>query len=67
MLLDALVAAFTIYQGLPGRLPIDNPQAMVTHIGRVKARDFHPRFMSLMNYYVVELVPCTPATEWEES
>ena len=66
MLLDAFVQAFAFYQGLPKRILIDNPKTMVVRIGSGKARDFHPRFMSLMNHYAVELVACTPAAGWEK-
>ena len=66
MLLDAFVQAFAFYQGLPRRILIDNPKTMVIRIGSGKARDFHPRFMSLMNHYVVEPVACTPAAGWEK-
>ena len=39
---------------------------MVIHIGPGNARDFHPRFMSLMNHYVVEPFTCIPAAGWEK-
>jgi len=66
MLLDAFVKAFAFYQGLPKRVLIDNPKTMVVRIGKGKERDFHPRFMSLMNHYVLEPVACTPASGWEK-
>ena len=35
---------------------------MVTRIGRGKQRDYHPRFLALMNHYLIEPVACTPAS-----
>ncbi len=66
MLLDAFVQALAFYQGVPRRVLIDNPKTMVVRIGKGKARDFHPRFMALMNHYVIEPVACTPASGWEK-
>ncbi len=59
MLLDAFNQAFAFYGGLPKRVIIDNPKTMVVKIGKGKERDFHPRFMALMNHYAVEPVACT--------
>ena len=39
---------------------------MVVRIGQGKQRDFHPRFMALMNHYLMEPVACTPAAGWEK-
>lgn len=33
---------------------IDNPKTMVTYVSRAKDRIFHPRFLALMNHYVME-------------
>lgn len=66
MLLDAFNQALAFYQGVPKRVLIDNPKTMVVRIGPGKARDFHPRFMALMNHYVLEPVACTPAAGWEK-
>ena len=66
MLLDAFNQALAFYQGIPKRVLIDNPKTMVVRIGPGKARDFHPRFMALMNHYVLEPVACTPAAGWEK-
>ena len=66
MLLDAFLKAFNFYQGVPKRVVIDNPKTMVIRIGQGKKRDFHPRFMALMNHYTVEPVACTPASGWEK-
>jgi hypothetical protein len=35
---------------------------MVTYVSRSKDRIFHPRFLALMNHYVIEPVACTPAS-----
>ena len=51
MLLDAYIQAFQFYQGLPRRILIDNPKTMVKRIGEGKEREFHPRFLSMMNHY----------------
>ena len=66
MLLDAFVKAFNFYQGVTNRVVIDNPKTMVVRIGHGKEREFHTRFMALMNHYAVEPVACTPASGWEK-
>jgi len=66
MVLDAFVQAFEFYSGVPKRVIIDNPKTMVTFVSRSKDRIFHPRFMALMNYYLIEPVACTPASGWEK-
>jgi len=66
MLLDAFSQALAFYQGIPKRVLIDNPKTMVIKIGKGKARDFHPRFLALMNHYLIKPVACTPASGWEK-
>ncbi len=66
MVLDAFVRAFGFYGGVPKRIIIDNPKTMVSKIGKGKDRDFNPRFLALMNHYVVDPVACTPASGWEK-
>jgi len=66
MLLDAYIQAFKFYQGIPKRVLIDNPRTMVKRIGKGKEREFHPRFLALMNHYLIEPVACTPASGWEK-
>ncbi len=66
MVLDAFVQALKFFGGVPRRAIIDNPKTMVLSIGKGKERDFHPRFMALMNHYVIEPVACTPAAGWEK-
>ena len=66
MVLDAFTHAFSFYGGVPRRAIIDNPKTMVTYVSRSKDRVFHPRFLALMNHYVVEPVACTPASGWEK-
>ena len=66
MVLDAFVRAFIFYGGVPRRVIIDNPKTMVTFVSRSKEREFHPRFLALMNHCVVEPVACTPASGWGE-
>ena len=66
MLLDAFVHALAFYQGVPKRVLIDNPKTMVIKIGKGKERDFHPRFLALMNHYLIQPVACTPASGWEK-
>jgi hypothetical protein len=45
---------------------IDNPKTMVVRIGKGKEREFHPRFLALMNHYLMDCVACTPASRWEK-
>ena len=66
MVLDAFVRALDFYGGVPRRVIIDNPKTMVTYVSRSKDRIFHPRFLALMNHYVMEPVACTPASGWEK-
>ena len=66
MVLDAFVLALAFYGGVPRRVIIDNPKTMVTYVSRSKDRVFHPRFLALMNHYVMEPVACTPASGWEK-
>ena len=77
MVLDAFVHALAFYDGVPRRVIIDNPKtpgsclvqspkAVVTYVSRSKDRVFHPRFLALMNHYVMEPVACTPASGWEK-
>ncbi len=66
MVLDAFVQALSFYGGVPRRVIIDNPKTMVTYVSRSKDRIFHPRFLALMNHYVMEPVACTPAAGWEK-
>jgi transposase len=66
MLLDAFAQALAFYQGVPQRVVIDNPKTMVIRIGTGKEREFHPRFLALMNHYLMEPVACTPASGWEK-
>ena len=66
MVLDAFVRALSFYGGGPRRGIIDNPKTMVTYVSRSKDRVFHPRFLALMNHYVMEPVACTPASGWEK-
>lgn len=66
MLIDAFVQALTFYQGVPKRVLIDNPKTMVIRIGKGKEREFHSRFLALMNHYLIEPVACTPASGWEK-
>lgn len=51
---DAFVRALSFYGGVPRRVIIDNPKTMVTYVSRSKDRIFHPRFLTLMNHYVME-------------
>lgn len=62
MVLDAFVRALAFYGGVPRRVIIDNPKTMVTYVSRSKDRIFDPRFLALMNHYVMEAVACTPAS-----
>ena len=66
MVLDAFAQALSFYGGVPRRVIIDNPKTMVTYVSRPKNRIFHPRFLALMNHYVMEPVACTPAAGWEK-
>ncbi len=66
MLLDAFTQALNFYQGVPKRVLIDNPKTMVIKIGKGKERDFHPRFLALLNHYLIKPVACTPASGWEK-
>ena len=55
MVLDAFVQALSFYGGVPRRVIIDNPKTMVTSFA-LKGPDIPPRFLALMNHYVMELV-----------
>jgi transposase len=66
MVLDAFVRALAFFGGVPRRVIIDNPKTMVTYVSRSKDRIFHPRYLALMNHYVIEPVACTPASGWEK-
>ena len=66
MVLDAFARALSFFGGVPRRVIIDNPKTMVTFVSRSKDRIFHPRFLALMNHYVIEPVACTPASGWEK-
>lgn len=66
MVLDAFVRALAFFGGVPRRVIIDNPKTMVTYVSRSKDRIFHPRFLALMNHYIIEPVACTPASGWEK-
>jgi transposase len=66
MVLDAFARALAFFGGVPRRVIIDNPKTMVTYVSRSKDRIFHPRFLALMNHYVIEPVACTPASGWEK-
>ena len=66
MVLDAFAHALSFFVGVPRRVIIDNPKTMVTYVSRSKDRIFHPRFLALMNHYVIEPVACTPASGWEK-
>ena len=66
MVLDAFAQALSFYGGVLRRVIIDNPKTMVTYVSRSKDRIFHPRFLALMNHYVMEPVACTPAAGWEK-
>ncbi len=66
MVLDAFGRALAFYGGVPRRVIIDNPKTMVVFVSRSKERVYHPRFLALMNHYVMEPVACTPASGWEK-
>ncbi|SFO84228.1 Integrase core domain-containing protein, partial [Cohaesibacter marisflavi] len=66
MVLDAFVQALSFFGGVPRRVIIDNPKTMEVYVSRSKDRIFHPRFLALMNHYVMEPVACTPASGWEK-
>lgn len=66
MVFDAFIRAFAFYRGIPCRVIIDNPKTMVTKVKKGKERDYHDRFLALLNHYVVEPVACTPASGWEK-
>lgn len=66
MVFDAFIRAFAFFEGVPCRVIIDNPKTMVTKVRQGKERDFHDRFLALLNHYVVEPVACTPASGWEK-
>lgn len=66
MVLDAFNQALVFYGGVPRRVIIDNATTMVTRIGKGRDRDYHPRFLALMNHYVMEPQACNPASGWEK-
>ena len=66
IVLDAFAQALSFYGGGPRRVIIYNPKTMVTYVSRSKNRIFHPRFLALMNHYVIEPVACTSAAGWKK-
>ena len=66
MLLDAHNLAFAYFGGLTRRGIYDNMKSAVTKILMGKERQFNPRFLSLMDHYLIEPVACTPASGWEK-
>jgi len=56
MLLDAFNQALAFFNGTPRRVLIDNAKTMVCFMGRSKYREYHPRFLALLNHYLIEPV-----------
>ena len=50
MLMNAFVCAFEFYGGVPKRVIIDNPKTMVIQVLHSKERNYHLRFMAMMNH-----------------
>jgi len=65
MVLDAFNRALTFYGGVPRRVIIDNATTMVSKIGKGGDRDYHPRFLALLNHYVMDVEACNAAAGWE--
>jgi hypothetical protein len=53
ILLDASNNALAFYQGVSKQVLVDNSKTMMVSIGQDKGRDFHQRFVALMNHYLV--------------
>ena len=66
MVFDAHIRAFEFFNGVPRKMIYDNPKTIVTTIYAGKQREFNRRFLSLMNHYLIEPVPCTPGSGWEK-
>ena len=66
MILDAFTHALEFFSGIPKRVIIDNPKTMVSKIFKGKERIYHPRFLAMLNHYLIEPVACTPAAGWEK-
>lgn len=66
MVFAAHDAAFAYWQGLTLRGIYDNLKTCVDTILLGKDRRFNPRFLALMNHFLIEPVACTPAAGWEK-
>lgn len=66
MVFAAHDAAFAYWQGVPLRGIYDNLKTCVDSVLKGKERNFNPRFLSLMNHYLIEPEACTPAAGWEK-
>jgi hypothetical protein len=66
MVFDAHNRAFAFFGGVPERGIYDNLKTCVDAVYVGKERRFNPRFLALMNHYLVEPTACTPAAGWEK-
>lgn len=64
-LLEAHVAAFHYFGGVPRRIMYDNMKtAVITNINRLVT--FNPNLVDLASHYRFELIACTPRAAWEK-
>src|ERR1700716_4216827 len=66
MVFDAHDRAFALFKGTCGRGIYDNMKTAVETIFVGKDRRYNRRFMQMCSHYLVEPVPCTPASGWEK-
>jgi len=66
MLFDAHNLAFKFFGGLTLRGIYDNMKTAVDTVFSGKQRVFNPRFLSLMDHYLIEPTACTPRAGWEK-
>jgi hypothetical protein len=70
MVFAAHQEAFAAFGGVPERGIYDNPKTIVdvvySKLVEGQDREFNPRFLSLMNHYLIDPTACTVAAGWEK-
>jgi len=70
MVFAAHQEAFAAFGGVPERGIYDNPKTIVhvvyDQVVEGQDRDFNPRFLAMMNHYLIDPTACTVAAGWEK-
>ena len=70
MVFAAHQEAFAAFGGVPERGIYDNPKTIVDVVYRKlvegQDREFNPRFLAMMNHYLIDPTACTVAAGWEK-